>query len=260
MSRRLVLVLAASAAIAAGLLLVACGGGRQGHQRQGRRRQLRRHRVLGQRPPRQADRLRPAAAGRLRRALQADERRDRPGDGAQGLAGRQHRGRLPGLRRLPGLDRRVGREPLPVQRRRLRRRPRRDRRDRHLQLRLRAGHDPDPEQGARRRPADGLARQHPGLPDGAEPELCKPDEPDVYYPSGTRNYVRVVPNDAVQVAGLASFANEQGIHDGRSSCTPPTTRPARARPTPSSGAARKLGMNIAGTAQWDPKATELHRA
>ena len=171
MSRRLVLVLVASAAIAAGLLLAACGGGRQGHQRQGRRRQLRRHRVLGQRPPRQADRLRPAAAGRLGRALQADERRDRPGDGAQGLAGRQHRGRLPGLRRLPGLDRRVGREPLPVQRRRLRRRPRRDRRDRHLQLRLRAGHDPDPEQGARRRPADGLARQHPGLPDRAGLDL-----------------------------------------------------------------------------------------
>ena len=101
------------------------------------------------------------------------------------------------------------------------RQPRRDRRDRDLQLGLCPDRDPDPQQGARRRRADGLARQHPGLPDGIQPDLCKPNEPDVYYPSGRRNYIRVVPNDAVQGAGLASFANEAG--------NPQAFRPLRRR-------------------------------
>ena len=85
------------------------------------------------------------------------------------------------------------------------------------------------------------------------PTLCKPNEPDVYYPSGTRNYVRVVPNDAVQRAGLATFANEQGIRNP-TSCRrrrPDEQGPGRHL----QGAARKLGMNIAGFEQWNPKAT-----
>ncbi len=39
---------------------------------------------------------------------------------------------------------------------------------------------------------------------------CEPDQPDSLYPSGSRNYARVVPNDAIQGAGLASFAREAG--------------------------------------------------
>ena len=72
--------------------------------------------------------------------------------------------------------------------------------------------DPDPEQGARRRRADGLARQHPRLPDRSR---ARRSASRTSRTSTTRrarrNYVRVVPNDAVQGAGLASFANEQGI-------------------------------------------------
>ena len=105
-------------------------------------------------------------------------------------------------------------------------------------------------------PGGGLPMVSPGntLVCLTEPgSICKPNEPDVYYPSGTRNYIRVVPNDAVQMAGLASFANEQGIHN-------PYILVAADDPTSKGqadtfeGAARKLGMNIAGTAQWDPKA------
>ena len=105
-------------------------------------------------------------------------------------------------------------------------------------------------------PGGGLPMVSPGntLVCLTEPgSICKPNEPDVYYPSGTRNYVRVVPNDAVQMAGLASFANEQGIHN-------PFILVAADDPTSKGqadtfeGAARKLGMNIAGTAQWDQKA------
>ena len=105
-------------------------------------------------------------------------------------------------------------------------------------------------------PGGGLPMVSPGntLVCLTEPgSICKPNEPDVYYPSGTRNYIRVVPNDAVQMAGLASFANEQGIHN-------PFILVAADDPTSKGqadtfeGAARKLGMNIAGTAQWDQKA------
>jgi len=85
------------------------------------------------------------------------------------------------------------------------------------------------------------------------PVLCKGNEPDVYYPTGKRNYVRVVPNDAVQGAGLATFANQSGI--GK-----PYVLIAAGDPTSEgqgqafAGAAKSLGMQIAGTAHWDPDA------
>ena len=88
----------------------------------------------------------------------------------------------------------------------------------------------------------------------SSPTLCKSNEPDVYYPSGTRNYIRVVPNDAVQMAGLATFANEEGVRN-------PFILVAAGDPTSKGqadtfeGAARKLGMNIAGRAEWNQKAT-----
>jgi branched-chain amino acid transport system substrate-binding protein len=87
------------------------------------------------------------------------------------------------------------------------------------------------------------------------PSLCAPNEPDRYYPSGTRNYVRVVPNDAVQGAALASFANENGVHR-------PFILRAANDPTSSGqadtfeGAGVTLGMDIVGIGQWDPKAPD----
>ena len=83
---------------------------------------------------------------------------------------------------------------------------------------------------------------------------CKPTEPALYYPSGTRNYVRVVPNDAVQGAGLAAFASSAGIRD-------PFILIAADDPTSENqgrtfaDAAKSLGMKIAGIAHYDPKAT-----
>jgi branched-chain amino acid transport system substrate-binding protein len=83
--------------------------------------------------------------------------------------------------------------------------------------------------------------------------LCKPDEPDVYFPSGKRNYVRVVPNDAVQSAGLASFAQQQGVRK-------PFVLIASDDPTSEgqgrtfAGAAASLGMTLAGTERYDPNA------
>ncbi len=64
-------------------------------------------------------------------------------------------------------------------------------------------------------PGGGLAMVSPGNTfvclTQPSPTLCAKDEPDVYFPSGTRNYIRVVPNDAVQGAGLASFAQDIGV-------------------------------------------------
>jgi branched-chain amino acid transport system substrate-binding protein len=85
------------------------------------------------------------------------------------------------------------------------------------------------------------------------PTLCKPDEPDVYYPSGTRNYARVVPNDAVEGAGLASFANSLGVKR-------PFVLIAADDPTSEgqgrtfAAAAKSLGMQLAGVEHYDQNA------
>ncbi|HMA27394.1 MAG: branched-chain amino acid ABC transporter substrate-binding protein [Solirubrobacterales bacterium] len=113
-----------------------------------------------------------------------------------------------------------------------------------------------------RAPGGGLAMVSPGntLVCLTEPgSICKPNEPDVYYPSGRRNYIRVVPNDAVQMAGLATFANEQGIRKTfvLVAARDPTSK---GQADTFVGAAAKLGMQIAGTAEWDQRAksyTEL---
>jgi branched-chain amino acid transport system substrate-binding protein len=84
--------------------------------------------------------------------------------------------------------------------------------------------------------------------------ICKPEQPDIYYPSGKRNYVRVVPNDAVQGAGLATFANENGIRKPYIlyAADDPTSK---GQADTFQGAAQALGMQIAGVDQWDPKVT-----
>jgi branched-chain amino acid transport system substrate-binding protein len=87
------------------------------------------------------------------------------------------------------------------------------------------------------------------------PTLCAKDEPGVYYPTGTRNYVRVVPNDAVQGAGLASFANDIGVKR-------PFVLYAADDPTSLGqamtfqAAAAALGMLPRGAAKWDPNASD----
>ncbi|HEX3293705.1 MAG TPA: branched-chain amino acid ABC transporter substrate-binding protein [Solirubrobacterales bacterium] len=85
------------------------------------------------------------------------------------------------------------------------------------------------------------------------PTLCAKDEPGVFYPTGKRNYVRVVPNDAVQGAGLASFAQEVGVK--RPYVLVAADDPTSAEQAGSfAGAARSLGMTIAGVDSYDPNA------
>jgi branched-chain amino acid transport system substrate-binding protein len=82
---------------------------------------------------------------------------------------------------------------------------------------------------------------------------CDPTEPDKYYPSGSRNYVRVVANDAYQGAADAEFAQSQGsknvyiLNDKEAYGLGVATN--------FRDAAESLGIKIAGFEAWDPKAT-----
>ena len=80
---------------------------------------------------------------------------------------------------------------------------------------------------------------------------CDTSEPDKYYPSGMRNYLRVVPDDTYLATAAAEAAEEMGISkiyvldDQNASGVGVATGFARAAAT--------LGIEIAGTASWDSR-------
>jgi branched-chain amino acid transport system substrate-binding protein len=82
---------------------------------------------------------------------------------------------------------------------------------------------------------------------------CADDEPDKYYPSGSRNYTRVVANDAYQGAVVAEFAQAQGttklyiLNDKEAYGLGVATNVR--------GAAEHLGIEVVGFEAWDPKAS-----
>jgi len=87
----------------------------------------------------------------------------------------------------------------------------------------------------------------------ASAPACDETEPDKYFPSGTRNYARVVANDAYQGAAVAEFAQAQGVqniyvlNDKESYGLGVATN--------FRDAAESLGIGIAGFEAWDPKAS-----
>src|SRR5262245_2490382 len=82
------------------------------------------------------------------------------------------------------------------------------------------------------------------------PTVCKPDEPDKYYPNGGHNYIRVIPNDAFQGAGMANFAQEQQVKQPYI-LFPAGDDQALGAADNVEGAAKALGMKIAGRQTWD---------
>jgi branched-chain amino acid transport system substrate-binding protein len=87
---------------------------------------------------------------------------------------------------------------------------------------------------------------------------CEDGQPRSLYPTGDRNYIRVVPNDAFQGAALAQFAAQQGVHRPfvlYAADDPTSTGQA----TNFRGAAQSLGLDIAGFRTWDPKAKDYRR-
>jgi branched-chain amino acid transport system substrate-binding protein len=82
---------------------------------------------------------------------------------------------------------------------------------------------------------------------------CEGTEPDKYYPTGTRNYTRVVAHDAYQGAAVAEFAQAQGVknvfilNDKEAYGLGVATN--------FRNAAESVGIKVAGFAAWDPKAS-----
>jgi branched-chain amino acid transport system substrate-binding protein len=82
---------------------------------------------------------------------------------------------------------------------------------------------------------------------------CDSTEPDKYFPSGTRNYLRVVANDAYQGAADAEFAQSQGVKNVYVLNDKEAYGLGVA--TNFRDAAESLGIKIAGFEAWDPRAT-----
>lgn len=90
----------------------------------------------------------------------------------------------------------------------------------------------------------GLTHDGPGADDG---------DPGRYYPSGRRNYARIVAADDYQGAASALLAQRLGkksvyaLHDG--------SRYGRGIATSFRDAARELDLSVAGFEEWDPAAS-----
>jgi branched-chain amino acid transport system substrate-binding protein len=82
---------------------------------------------------------------------------------------------------------------------------------------------------------------------------CADDEPDKYYPAGTRNYARVVAHDAFQGAAMAEFMQAEGttklyiLNDKEAYGLGVATN--------TRNAAEHLGIEVVGFDAWDPKAS-----
>lgn len=86
-------------------------------------------------------------------------------------------------------------------------------------------------------------------------ETCAADEPDSYYPSGERNYARVIPNDAFQGAGLAELADDVGRGSAYVLYAADDDT-SLGQATSFRNAAVERGVEVAGYETWDPKASE----
>ena len=107
-----------------------------------------------------------------------------------------------------------------------------------------------------RAPGGGLAMVSPGNTliclTQASPS-CPKGQPGSLYPA-RHNYFRVVPNDAYQGAGLASFAKSSGIRRAYvlyAGADPTSLGQARTF----RGAARKLGIKLTGFTAWNVSAS-----
>jgi branched-chain amino acid transport system substrate-binding protein len=82
---------------------------------------------------------------------------------------------------------------------------------------------------------------------------AEPGEPDKYYPSGERNYGRVVPIDTIQGAAQAQYMKDEGVTSVYILDDAEVYGKGVGKNT--QAAAEKLGIKIAGTDSWDGKAS-----
>jgi branched-chain amino acid transport system substrate-binding protein len=91
--------------------------------------------------------------------------------------------------------------------------------------------------------AVGLTKKEPGT---------EPGEPDKYYPTGKRTYLRVVPRDTIQGAALASLMKEQGCKSVYIVNDKEVYGAGLARNI--ENASKKIGLQIIANDGFDPKA------
>jgi branched-chain amino acid transport system substrate-binding protein len=82
---------------------------------------------------------------------------------------------------------------------------------------------------------------------------AEPGEPDKYYPTGERNYGRVVPVDIIQGKAQAQWMKDEGVTSVYILDDAEVYGKGVAKNTQS--AAEELGIEIAGTDSWDGKAS-----
>jgi branched-chain amino acid transport system substrate-binding protein len=82
---------------------------------------------------------------------------------------------------------------------------------------------------------------------------CESSEPDKYYPSGKRNYVRVVVHDAYQGAVQAQLMQDNGVQ--KLYILNDKEAYGLGVATNVRNAAKDLGINVVGFDAWDPKAS-----
>jgi branched-chain amino acid transport system substrate-binding protein len=82
---------------------------------------------------------------------------------------------------------------------------------------------------------------------------AEPGEPDKYYPSGERNYGRVVPIDTIQGAAQAQWMSDEGVQSVYILDDAEVYGKGVAANT--KAAAEELGIEVAGEDSWDGKAS-----
>ena len=100
-------------------------------------------------------------------------------------------------------------------------------------------------------PDGGIAMISPANTYGCLTEPCAGNEPEKYYPSGTRNYARVAPSDPNQAAVVAKFMQSKGVKSVYILNDKEAYGLGVAKNL--QGAAKALGMEIKGFAAYDPK-------
>jgi branched-chain amino acid transport system substrate-binding protein len=91
--------------------------------------------------------------------------------------------------------------------------------------------------------AVGLTKEEPGT---------EPGEPDKYYPTGARTYLRVVPRDTIQGAALATLMNDEGCKSVYIVNDKEVYGAGLAKNIENS--ANEIGLEVLGNDGFDPKA------
>src|SRR6266571_271917 len=104
-------------------------------------------------------------------------------------------------------------------------------------------------------PGGGLQMISPANTYGCLTEPCAGNEPEKYYPSGTRTYARVAPSDPNQGAVQAKFMQQQGVKSLYILNDKEAYGLGVAKNT--DGAAKALGIKVLGFSAFDPKSTNF---